>query len=83
MRRFPRLGRFWWKATILLAGGGVFVLDSCDPTIKTTILGGLESASSGLATTFITALFQKLSAEDQSTTTTLLRTLEEAARMLA
>lgn len=64
----------WFQRTVLrvmvLVAGGVFALDGCDPTVKSTVLGGLETASTGLATTFIQALFVKLQSTDTGTTTT-------------
>ena len=70
MSRSPRVTRWVARATIALAGSGVFVLDSCDPTVKATLLTGFESASTGLATTLISAIFQKWATEDESTSTT-------------
>ncbi len=85
MKKLPRFGRLM-RWVMVLTVGGVFVLSGCDPNVKSTILSGLETASTGLATTFITAFFQKLAADDttsSSTSTALPPTMEERAQMLA
>jgi hypothetical protein len=89
MSKFPRFQRLWWRLALVLAGGGLFALDSCDPNVKSTVLSGLQDASTGLADTFIQAVFLKLQASDQTgtttgtTTTTLLQTAHDMLRMLA
>jgi hypothetical protein len=82
MTRFPRFGRFGRWTAAVLAGGSMFVLSGCDPTVKQTVLSGLETATTGLATTFIQAFFQKLSQSD-STTTAMREIVDGLARMLA
>jgi hypothetical protein len=55
-----------------ISGGGLLVLSGCDPTVRDTVLAGVESASTTLFTTFITAFFETvLSAGDDSTVTTV------------
>ena len=87
MSSFPRLTRFGWKLALVLGGGAVFALDGCDPTVKDTVLGGLQDASTTLADTLIQAFFTKLQTDGQttstSTTTTLLQTAHDLIRMLA
>jgi len=87
MSSFPRLTRFGWKLALVLGGGTVFALDGCDPTVKDTVLGGLQDASTTLADTLIQAFFTKLQTDGQttstSTTTTLLQTAHDLIRMLA
>ncbi len=57
-----------WVLTVGMAGG-VFVLESCDATVRDTVLTGVGSAATGLASTFIQAFIQSLQAQDQTTTT--------------
>lgn len=70
MSRFPRLERLCLRLAIVAAGGSIFALDGCDPTVKSTILTGLETASTGLADTFIQAFFLKLATDDTTGTGT-------------
>ncbi|GJM23668.1 MAG: hypothetical protein DHS20C16_00830 [Phycisphaerae bacterium] len=44
----------------LLVGGSVLQLGSCDPTVRSTLLTGLEATASTLTQTFITAYFTGL-----------------------
>jgi hypothetical protein len=44
----------------LLMGGSVLQLGSCDPTVRSTLLTGLEATASTLTQTFITAYFTGL-----------------------
>ena len=48
-------------------GGSVFQLGSCDPTVRTTLLAGLATTTTSLATTVIDAYFQSLQDEDTGT----------------
>jgi len=57
-----------WLLTIV-AGGGLFVLEGCDPTVRDTVLTGVSSATSSLSATFIGAFFQSLMAEEETATT--------------
>jgi len=57
--------RAWWiRARLWLlavaSGGGVFVLEGCDPDVREQVLTGVGTAATGLATTFIQAFFQGL-----------------------
>jgi len=56
----------------VLIGGSVFQLGGCDPTVRSTLLTGLETTASTLAQTFITAFFVSLDddADTGSLTTT-------------
>lgn len=56
------------KALILAASGGMFVLTGCDPTVRDTVLGGVEGAASSLSTTFIQAFFESLAKDPNSST---------------
>jgi len=54
-----------WKrvvrtTTILAVGGSAFQLSGCDPAVRNTLLTGLQSTSTGLATALIQAFFQTL-----------------------
>jgi hypothetical protein len=65
MRRFLRRGRGWLVAATI--GGSVLVLQGCDPNVRSTVLSGVESASTTLFTTFIQGFFQSLQPQGQST----------------
>ena len=81
MKWFPRRERIMrWLAACTT--GGVFVLDGCDDQIAATVLAGMADAADGLASTFIDALFIKLTS-DLETTASIHRTIEEIGRMLA
>ena len=66
MRTWLKRGRIW---LVTAAAGGVFVLDGCDPTVRSDVLSGVGTAATGLATTFINAFFQGLinDAEEEAT----------------
>ena len=53
----------------LLLGGTIFQLGGCDPTVRSTLLTGLETTTSTLAQTFVTAFFVSLQ-DDESTSLT-------------
>lgn len=59
MRRMMR-SRVKWAAMAL---GGSLVLSGCDPTVRDTVLGGVQMASSGLVTSLIAAFFESLAAD--------------------
>jgi len=81
MKRFPQMGRMWrWVAAVVVSGP--FVLSGCDPNIRSVVLDGLQATSSTIAETLIQALFIRIEASD-STTTTMLRVIDEMSRMLA
>jgi hypothetical protein len=61
----------------LMSGGGLFVLQGCDPTVRESVLTGVGSAATGLATTFINAFFQGLITDAQEDPTVVLRVIEE------
>jgi len=67
MRALLRRGQVWWLT--LAAGGSIFVMEGCDPTVRDTILGGVEGAATTLFTTFINAFFQTLQTEEEAVTT--------------
>ncbi len=75
MKRCSRLMQSVCRVVLVLALGSVFALDGCDPTIKATVLSGVEDAATGLATTFIQAFFQKLAEDDTGTATVTTTTM--------
>lgn len=77
-----RRGRIWWLSMI---SGGVFVMTGCDPSVRDSVLNGVGSAATSLATTFIQAFFQSLinSGQDQTTTTTVRAFIEEVPKFFA
>ena len=64
--------RIMRTAATVLVGGSVLQLGSCDPTVRATLLTGLETTASTLAQTFVTAFFVSL--DDGQTTGTLTTT---------
>ena len=50
--------------TTVLVGGSVFQLSGCDPTVRATLLDGLETTTSSLSSALISAFF--LSLQDDS-----------------
>lgn len=74
--------RLWRWAAAAIGSGSVFVLSGCEPTIRETILSGMEDVTYGIAETIIAAFFLGLQ-QSNSTTTTMLRAAEEAIRLLA
>lgn len=48
-----------WVAC-LAAGGGVFQVSGCDPAVRDTLLAGLQTTTSSLADTLISAFFISL-----------------------
>ncbi len=62
-----------WVMTVAL-GGTVFQLGNCDPTVRSTLLTGLESTTTSLTNTVIQAYFLSLQDDDAITGTTTLTT---------
>lgn len=75
MRHMWNRSRVWLLG--LMSGGGLFVLQGCDPTVRESVLTGVGSAATGLATTFINAFFQGLITDAQEDPTVVLRVIEE------
>ncbi len=83
MSSMLRRTRIWW---LTLISGGLFVMSGCDPTVRDSVLNGVGSAATGLATTFIQAFFQALinSGQDQTGGTGTAQVfIEEAAKLFA
>ncbi len=69
MRAMFRRARTW--AMISAAGGSMFALESCDATVRDTVLNGVGTAATTLSTTFIDATIQSLIAEEEEATSTV------------
>lgn len=63
-------GRMRKWCAIIAMGGSLTVLDTCNPAVRDTILGGVEAAATGLTGTLITAFFEGL-AQDEDAAPTL------------
>ncbi len=63
MRTLANRLKAWtvWTA----AGGSLLVIDGCNPNVRDTVLAGVQSAATGLSTTFIQAFFEGLEEDDQ------------------
>ena len=62
------------RATMILAvGGSAFQLSGCDPAVRSTLLEGLATTTTGLSTALITAFFLSLQ-DDSGTSGTSLTT---------
>jgi len=70
MAKRSRRQRMLRATAALLVGGSALQLSSCDPTVRSTLLTGLETTTSTLAQTFISAFFVSLSNEDGTSLTT-------------
>ena len=63
--RNSQLRKTKWAA-LLASGGSLLVLDTCNPGVRDTVLGGVEAASAGLVTTFIQAFFEGLAFDEDN-----------------
>lgn len=82
MRNLLLRGRLWLLGAA--SGGGLLVLGGCDPTVRETVLGGVESAATTLLTTLINAFFESvLSGEEEGTITTVKAVLERVPEFFA
>ena len=70
MAKRTRRHRMLRATMALLVGGSALQLGACDPTVRATLLTGLETTTSTLAQTFISAFFVSLVDDDNSLTTT-------------
>jgi len=65
-----------WRAKLLrtvatlAVGGSVFQLSGCDPNVRTTLLGGLQTTSQTLATSLISAFFLSIAPDNADGTLT-------------
>lgn len=62
MVRSEKKRRLRWAAALLTCGS-LFQLSSCDPTVRSTILAGLETTTTSLTNTIINAFFLSLDDE--------------------
>ena len=67
--RSPRT-RLLRTAMTLAVGGSVFQLSGCDPAVRSTLLSGLQTTTTGLSTALISAFFLNLEDDDGGSTTT-------------
>jgi len=74
MRNKLLRGRKW---LLTAASGGLFVLSGCDPEVRDSVLSGVESASTTLITTFISAFFKSVLAADDGTVATVKAVLDQ------
>jgi hypothetical protein len=68
MRRLVNRARKW---TLSVALGSGMALGGCDPTVRDTVLTGVEGASTTLITTLIQAFFETLQPEEEGEPTTV------------
>jgi hypothetical protein len=61
-------------ASVFVVGGSVFQLGSCDPTVRSTLLTGLEATTGALTDTIVSAFFISLQDDEQQSTSTDLTT---------
>jgi len=50
--------------SVLAVGGSAFQLSSCDPSVRTTLLDGLETTTTSLSSALISAFFLSLNNND-------------------
>ncbi len=67
MNRKTPWQRFIKLATAVAVGGSAFQISGCDPAVRDVVLTGLETTTSTLTQTLISAFF--ISLEDGSSTT--------------
>jgi hypothetical protein len=60
--------RATWTRLLLLAGGSLFFLNGCDPTLRATVEDGIINSSASLVGALVRALIE-LGSEAQTTTT--------------
>ncbi len=72
----------WFRVWLagLTAGGSVFALSGYDPEIKATMLDGVQTAVTGLATTAIEAVFITLARDGEEAATTVRAVFEHLDR---
>ncbi len=73
MKKLKFRTRFLRTAMAIAVGGSTFQLSGCDPSVRDTLLGGLETTTQGLSTALISAFFLTLDDDSASgglTTTT-------------
>ncbi len=66
--------RFVRFAAAVALGGAVFQIGGCDPTVRAALLTGLESTTSALTDTLLSAFFLSLQDDDTTADTSLTTT---------
>lgn len=79
MKAFLRRSHVW--VMTMATGGGLFVLEGCDPAVRDSVLTGVGSAATQLSTTFIGAFFESLLTEEEETATTVRGAVEFAPQI--
>lgn len=69
MRRLLNHGRAMLVSASV--GGSILVLSGCDPAVRDTVLTGVGTAATGLASTFIQAFIESLQQQGDETATTV------------
>lgn len=78
MNRFQR-GMIW--AATVLGGATAFQLGGCDENVKLTVFDGVESATTNLVASFVSALFLAISPEQDNDVTTVQAVFENLTRL--
>jgi len=81
MRRLFQRAQMRWL--MIATGGGLFVLEGCDTTVRDTILAGVEGAATTLLSTFISAFFQTLQPAEEEAATTVKAIIEQLPQYFA
>jgi hypothetical protein len=82
MRGLLLRGRIWMLSAV--SGGTLLALSGCDPTVRDTVLGGVETASTTLLSTFIRAFFESvISRSDDNSVTTVRAFIDHAHQLFA
>lgn len=74
MRRIIKNARLRLMAAA--CGGGALVLSGCDPTVRDTVLSGVEGAATTLFGTFVSAFFESLEPTEEVPTTVMKMVVE-------
>lgn len=81
MRALWIRSRLWFLT--VATGGGMFVLEGCDATVREQVLTGVGGAATGLATTFINAFFQGLINDASEGDATVVRAIFDSVQHFA
>jgi len=71
-----------WLLSIA-SGGGLLALGACDPAVRETVLTGVGTAMTDLASTFIEAFIQSLMTQEEETATTVRAFIEYVPQLFA
>lgn len=78
MKTKNRIWRGMILASSMLGGAAVFQLGGCDPTVKQTVFDGVQTATTSLVSSFISALFLAITPAQDSGVTTVKAVIEHA-----